>query len=113
MKVIILTCLLWFFTILIIWFYFLKVIFDEKQLFFFNISGIYAFCNKSDCEGYYSVGNSYDICQLFKLIKPFYTTDININKSIKQIEKVLASVKDMTNSFKVFGLYKKGKVVKG
>jgi prephenate dehydratase len=31
----------------------------------------------------------------------------------KQIEKVLEAVKGMTNSFKVFGLYKKGKVVKG
>jgi prephenate dehydratase len=31
----------------------------------------------------------------------------------KQIEKVLETVKGMTNSFKVFGLYKKGKVVKG
>ena len=31
----------------------------------------------------------------------------------KQIEKVLETVKSMTNSFKVFGLYKKGKVVKG
>jgi prephenate dehydratase len=31
----------------------------------------------------------------------------------KQIEKVLEAVNDMTNSFKVFGLYKKGKVVKG
>jgi len=31
----------------------------------------------------------------------------------KQIEKVLDAVKDMTNSFKIFGLYKKGKVVKG
>lgn len=55
------------------------------SLIFFNISGIYAFCNKSDCDGYYSVGNSYDICQLFKLIKPFYIFDM---KSIKLIEKV-------------------------
>jgi prephenate dehydratase len=31
----------------------------------------------------------------------------------KQIEKVLESVKTITNNFKVFGLYKKGKVVKG
>lgn len=31
----------------------------------------------------------------------------------KQFEKVLDSVKTITNSFKVFGLYKKGKVVKG
>jgi prephenate dehydratase len=33
--------------------------------------------------------------------------------TLKQIEKVLIEVKDTTNSFKVFGLYKKGKVVKG
>ncbi len=31
----------------------------------------------------------------------------------KQIEKVLASLQELTKSFKVFGLYKKGKVVKG
>ena len=41
----------------------------------------------------------------------FYA-DLEFENS-KQIEKVLASVRDMTNSFKVFGLYKKGKVVKG
>ncbi len=31
----------------------------------------------------------------------------------KQLDKLLADLKLMTNSFKVFGLYKKGKVVKG
>ena len=31
----------------------------------------------------------------------------------KQLDKLLAELKLMTNSFKVFGLYKKGKVVKG
>jgi prephenate dehydratase len=31
----------------------------------------------------------------------------------KQIDKLLAELKLMTNNFKVFGLYKKGKVVKG
>ncbi|MFY7694071.1 MAG: prephenate dehydratase [Sediminibacterium sp.] len=34
-------------------------------------------------------------------------------ENLKQIEKVIAEVKDATNSFKVFGMYKKGKVVKG
>lgn len=61
-------------------------------LVFFNISGLYAFCNKSDCEGYYSVGNSYDICQLFKLIKNFYIVDKeifqDIHKTINKIKKV-------------------------
>jgi len=32
-------------------------------------------------------------------------------ENLKQIEKVIAEVKDATNSFKVFGMYKKGKVV--
>ena len=31
----------------------------------------------------------------------------------KQLDKLLVELKSMTNSFKVFGLYKKGKVVKG
>jgi prephenate dehydratase len=34
-------------------------------------------------------------------------------ENLKQIEKVIAEVKDATNNFKVFGMYKKGKVVKG
>ena len=41
----------------------------------------------------------------------FYA-DLEFENS-KQIEKVIAEVKDATNSFKVFGMYKKGKVVKG
>jgi hypothetical protein len=41
------------------------------SLIYFNINGLYALCNKSDCEGYYSPGNSSDICQLLDLIKPF------------------------------------------
>jgi prephenate dehydratase len=31
----------------------------------------------------------------------------------KQLDKLLVELKSMTNSFKVFGVYKKGKVVKG
>lgn len=37
----------------------------------FDVGGIYALCNKSDSEGFYSVGNSYDICDLLKIVKPF------------------------------------------
>lgn len=37
----------------------------------FGVGGIYTLCNKSDCEGFYSVGNSYDICELLNIIKPF------------------------------------------
>lgn len=37
----------------------------------FGVGGIYALCNKSDCDGFYTPGNSYDICQLIMIIKPF------------------------------------------
>ena len=30
-----------------------------------GLNGLCSFCYKNDCEGYYSVGNSYDICQCF------------------------------------------------
>lgn len=38
---------------------------------FFDIGGLYALCNQSDCEGYYTPGNSLDICALFDRIEPF------------------------------------------
>lgn len=53
----------------------------------FNIGGLYALCNKNDCEGYYSVGNSYDICGLFKIIKP-YLIKYPIYNNILNIELV-------------------------
>jgi hypothetical protein len=37
----------------------------------FGVGGLYALCNTSDCDGFYSAGNSYDICELLKLVKPF------------------------------------------
>ena len=42
-----------------------------NALIYFDISGIFTLCNKNDCEGFYSPGNSFDICQLFDLIEPF------------------------------------------
>ena len=37
----------------------------------FDIGGLFALCNQSDCEGYYTPGNSLDICSLFDRIEPF------------------------------------------
>jgi len=37
---------------------------------YFGIGGISALCNKNDNNGYYSPGNSLDICILLDLIKP-------------------------------------------
>ena len=41
----------------------------------FGVGGIYALCNKSDCEGFYSVGNAYDIHELLITIRPFLLKD--------------------------------------
>ena len=37
----------------------------------FDMGGLFALCNQSDCEGYYTPGNSLDICSLFDKIEPF------------------------------------------
>jgi hypothetical protein len=42
-----------------------------NALIFAGLGGIFSLANKSDCEGLYSVGNSYDICELLKLVKPY------------------------------------------
>jgi len=41
----------------------------------FGVGGLCALCNKSDNQAFYSVGNSYDICQLIKIVKPFLLKD--------------------------------------
>ena len=50
------------------------VIFDKMSdidmLIYFNLSGIYTLLHKSDCEGFYSIGNSYDIYEMIQLVKP-------------------------------------------
>lgn len=57
-------------------------------LIFLNIYGIYTLCNKSDCEGYYSVGNSHDISQLFNLINDFYIDKEYDKHMIKRVKKI-------------------------
>jgi hypothetical protein len=42
-----------------------------NPLYFFDISGLFYLCNQSDCDGFYSPGNSLDICILFDKIKTF------------------------------------------
>lgn len=36
---------------------------------YFEIGGLIALCNQNDCDGYYTPGNSLDICVLFDIIK--------------------------------------------
>lgn len=51
-----------------------------------GLNGIRALCNKSDCEGFYSVGNSYDICELLYKIRPFLIKDKDNLESEKNYE---------------------------
>jgi hypothetical protein len=60
-----------------------------NALIYFNIGGLYSLCYKSDCEGYYSVGNSYDILNLITLIKPCINKEDNyLYHNIVDIEKI-------------------------
>ena len=44
---------------------------EVDALILFNLGGLYALCHKADCEGYYSVGNSYDILEMLNIVKPY------------------------------------------
>lgn len=40
-------------------------------LIYFDVGGLFSLCKKSDCQGFYSSGNSIDIINLLNVIKPF------------------------------------------
>jgi hypothetical protein len=70
------------------------------SLIYFDIGGLYSFCNKSDCEGFYSVGNSVDICQLFDLIEPF------IEKNSKDTYSAIYKQEDRIFGNRAYDLFK-------
>jgi len=65
-------------------------------LILYDIIGVYSLCNKSDCEGYYSVGDSYNICQLFNLIKPFLFKN---KENIKNGDYIYDAILDIEKIF--------------
>lgn len=42
---------------------------------YFDIGGIISFCENRDCDGYYTPGNSLDICCLLDRIKPYANSE--------------------------------------
>ena len=53
---------------------FVKICYDSRyfnELNYFGIAGVLALCNQSDGGGYYTPGNSLDICLLFDKIEQF------------------------------------------
>lgn len=55
-----------------------------NTLIYFDIKGLYSLSNKSDCDGFYSPGDSFDICSLLDKIKDSFDkeTDSDIYESI-------------------------------
>lgn len=46
-----------------------RKLYNVDVLVYFGVGGLFSLCYKSDCEGYYSPGNSRDICDLLDVIK--------------------------------------------
>lgn len=53
-----------------------------NTLIYFDIKGIHTISNKSDCDGFYSPGDSYDICSLLDKIKDSFDKETDIYDSI-------------------------------
>lgn len=54
---------------------------------YFDVNGLFSLCNKNDCEGYYSSGNSLDIINLLDLIKHhIQNTDKEVYNMIYMVE---------------------------
>ena len=51
----------------------------------YGVAGLVALCRKSDCEGFYSVGNSVDICDLLIKIRPFLLVNKDDPESVQNI----------------------------
>ena len=62
---------------------------DMLNLFiYYNMSGVYALLNKSDDDGYYTVGNSTDILDTFQRIEKYITQDDDVQLTFLPIRKV-------------------------
>ena len=53
----------------------------------FDVGGVYALLNKSDDDGYYSVGNAVDIVKTFELVETHIVFD-DVKSSLPYIKKV-------------------------
>jgi hypothetical protein len=78
-------------------FYFYSKKFDFVDLLIqFGVGGLYALCNKSDQDGFYSIGNSYDICSLIKLVRPFLLKNKgNIDAEENFVYKLVDNIVDV------------------
>lgn len=57
----------------------------------FGVYGIHLLCRQGDCGGVYSVGESLDILQLLKTIKPWFDTSSSIYETVYTIKSEFSS----------------------
>jgi hypothetical protein len=80
---------------------FLSLCRDERlldALIHYGLYGVYVLCNKMDDDGYYSVGNSYDICELLTNIRPLIQT----RETLSNIEAVFQESIDTKKKVIIF-----------
>jgi hypothetical protein len=57
----------------------------------FGIYGLHLLCKQSDCSGAYSVGESYDILELLRRIKPYFDTSSEIYSAVYTMKSEFSS----------------------
>ncbi len=67
--------------------YFFKDIDFQNTFIYFELGGVYALLNKSDSDGYYTVGNSLDIVDTMELIEPYIIYD-DVKSRYNSVKKV-------------------------
>lgn len=67
--------------------YFFKDIDFQNTFIYFELGGVYALLNKSDGDGYYTVGNSLDIVDTMELIEPYIIYD-DVKSRYNSVKKV-------------------------
>ena len=63
----------------------------KEALSSFGVYGIHLLCRQSDCSGVYTVGESMDILQLLKVIKPYVDPSSEIYQSIYTVKSEFSS----------------------
>ena len=68
---------------------------SKDTLVYFEVYGLYLLCNQGDFDGCYSIGESYDILRLLRLIKPYFDPDAYLYKCIYIENECSSSVYDV------------------
>ena len=74
----------------------------NDSLIHYGLGGLFSFCMKADCSGYYSVGNAYDICELFRMIEPMMEKDLENPNRIEEIVKLFQESVDTRTKIALF-----------